>query len=349
MGLFLVALFVVFRKKYSRPTMNVAAAVFVLVIMLLGEIAQESDTVDTFPILIGVGTLVDLLVWPFLLFYVQHITGNAVSGWRRWLYFIPFLIALMYSLPALSLPDAEQLAYYSGGIRPETVVLVSFKMVVAITFLSNSIRLLSQPTGEPAIINIKSKRREFLANTRKFFVGVTIMVGVIYLLFYVNYFHLFPIGDSDKIGSLLVSGFFYFFAGMIFQNSELFREESYSKSITEFFGGKEQQFANDLLKHFEEGKLYLNEKLSVGDVAERMKLSAQQVSYLINRHLGVAFSDLVNSYRVEEVKARVARGEHHQKTLLGVALESGFNSKASFNRIFKDQVGMSPSEFVKNP
>jgi len=50
---------------------------------------------------------------------------------------------------------------------------------------------------------------------------------------------------------------------------------------------------------------------------------------------------------VEEVKAKLLDPENDKYTLLGLAAEAGFNSKSSFNALFKHHTGMTPSEFKR--
>ena len=57
------------------------------------------------------------------------------------------------------------------------------------------------------------------------------------------------------------------------------------------------------------------------------------------------FYQLINEFRIEEVKQKMTSKGFEHYTLLGIALESGFNSKTSFNRIFKEITGLTPSEF----
>lgn len=94
-------------------------------------------------------------------------------------------------------------------------------------------------------------------------------------------------------------------------------------------------------------KAYLNENLTLGDLSKRIGLSDKKLSELLNRHFQTTFYDFVNNYRIEEVKSKIADPNHKHLTLLGMALESGFQSKTSFNRIFKQKVGMSPSAYKK--
>lgn len=92
-------------------------------------------------------------------------------------------------------------------------------------------------------------------------------------------------------------------------------------------------------------RLYLNPTLTLAELSATLKLSPRVVSKHINAGLGISFSDYVNRYRVAEVKRRLGNGDLQKLTLLGIALESGFNSKTSFNRIFKEMEGIAPSDF----
>jgi AraC-like DNA-binding protein len=75
-------------------------------------------------------------------------------------------------------------------------------------------------------------------------------------------------------------------------------------------------------------------------------MSPVAVSRVINSELKKNFRNLVNEYRVEEVKTRLNDPRSIQLSLLGIAYECGFNSEASFYRIFKNVVGVSPKEYL---
>ena len=63
--------------------------------------------------------------------------------------------------------------------------------------------------------------------------------------------------------------------------------------------------------------------------------------------LCISFYDLINDYRVETVKQKMRSSESRQFTLLALAFDSGFKSKTSFNRVFKQKTGMSPSQYYE--
>jgi AraC-like DNA-binding protein len=101
-----------------------------------------------------------------------------------------------------------------------------------------------------------------------------------------------------------------------------------------------------ILKILVEEKLYLDPEFSLQTLAHKLKMSPVAVSRVINSELKKNFRNLVNGYRVEEVKTRLNDPRSIQLSLLGIAYECGFNSEASFYRIFKNVVGVSPKEYL---
>lgn len=93
---------------------------------------------------------------------------------------------------------------------------------------------------------------------------------------------------------------------------------------------------------------YLNPNLNLSELAELMQMSSSALSELINIGYGVNFNDFVNAYRIKSFKSMIDKGRHQQLSLVGIALDCGFNSKATFNRVFRRQVGMSPSEYLES-
>jgi len=96
-----------------------------------------------------------------------------------------------------------------------------------------------------------------------------------------------------------------------------------------------------------EEKLYQNPELTLTDLAKKLKTNASVISKTINQGFQMNFNDCINNYRIESVKNRFADGEHKKSTLLGIAYDCGFNSKATFNRAFKKNTGKTPKEFIE--
>jgi AraC-like DNA-binding protein len=84
----------------------------------------------------------------------------------------------------------------------------------------------------------------------------------------------------------------------------------------------------------------------LNDLAKQLTTTPAVLSKLINEGFGLNFNDFINEYRIRELMAKLKLGEHRNQTLLGIALDSGFNSKATFNRSFKKLTSMSPKEWM---
>lgn len=96
----------------------------------------------------------------------------------------------------------------------------------------------------------------------------------------------------------------------------------------------------------EKEKIFLNNELTLDVLASYIKSSPSLVSEAINKGFGMPFRSLINQYRVEEVKQKLADKKLSHLSILGIALESGFNSEASFYRIFKAATGESPKSYL---
>lgn len=104
--------------------------------------------------------------------------------------------------------------------------------------------------------------------------------------------------------------------------------------------------AANLLRHFEEEEPFLNPNLSLRSLAEEVQLQPSHLSWLLNNRLGKNFNEFVNYYRVEHFKKLASDSANAHISLIGLAYESGFNSKTVFNTYFKKEVGMTPREFL---
>jgi AraC-like DNA-binding protein len=96
----------------------------------------------------------------------------------------------------------------------------------------------------------------------------------------------------------------------------------------------------------ENEKPYLTHSLTLNQLAEQVGVAPRSLSNLINRHFQKSFFEFINYYRVEEAK-RLLRSAN-DASILDTMLDSGFSSKAAFNRFFKKYVGKTPSEYRKS-
>ncbi|EWH07659.1 AraC family transcriptional regulator [Pseudoalteromonas lipolytica SCSIO 04301] len=97
-----------------------------------------------------------------------------------------------------------------------------------------------------------------------------------------------------------------------------------------------------------EQQLYLQSNLKISDLAQALSVPEYKISRAIRHYYKVAnFNLFINQYRVKHAQALLLKDEVRHWSILSIALESGFSSLATFNRVFKSIVGVIPNEFRK--
>jgi len=104
-------------------------------------------------------------------------------------------------------------------------------------------------------------------------------------------------------------------------------------------------YVEKINKHMELSKPYLNPDLTLLQLASDLGITPHILSQIINDQYKLNFFDFVNEYRVREFKDAVVDPKNKSFSLLGIAFECGFNSKSTFNRMFKKSTGLTPSQF----
>jgi AraC-like DNA-binding protein len=201
----------------------------------------------------------------------------------------------------------------------------------------------------------------FLAGYTLFFIGLVI-VSVLDLDNYELFLYLDQLAFVGFIGGYGIRKMELFYA--IEENSKRFivdNENQYPNitlnSSVESNEQNEKKTAIDeekfielresLLHFVEIDKAYLNSKLSLYDVAEKLGTNYKYVSHIINNSYNKNFLTFINEYRITESKKLLVDKENSQYTIEAIARMAGFHSKSSFNTAFKKITGQTPSEFRK--
>lgn len=106
-----------------------------------------------------------------------------------------------------------------------------------------------------------------------------------------------------------------------------------------------EKFRIQLIKYFEEKKPFLNTQFTLAELSEGLGLKPYKTSALINNAFNMNFFNLVNKWRVEHAKKLLVNPANGHFNLLGIAEESGFNSKSVFNDAFKKFTSLTPTQY----
>ena len=267
--------------------------------------------------------------------------------WTNRIHLLPSIIfALAYTAPAHINYVSDTLVFpYINRI--EMPILTLFKDIYGVIYFILSIQLLRRVEGK--LVHVFSELSE--VQFRWLFKFVYTFFGVITLDLVFSLAELVGNYQVDWDGYivvvLLITSLIYLAYYGIQQVShfipEFLLKPKPKKAVLQDFTA----LANQLRQLMKEDKVYRTPNLSLRDLAEKMDTSDKTLSMMINNHFQVTFYDLVNTYRIEEAKARLLAGDLEKYTVIGLGKMCGFSSKSSFYRVFKSETGMTPLDYIK--
>jgi AraC-like DNA-binding protein len=281
-----------------------------------------------------------LWVPPALAFYLAHLLSPGFVFNRK---------HLQWYLPALVEVVTELVVFYvyRGSGRPSPLsgntawgVLTEILPVCAtlLVLLAGFRRWFRSGQESMVFPRAVSGRRKALV--------LLLVVGILTLLWLgesVVHLPFFPVTLFLLSLLLFVLGYMVYFQPDFYHG----KEKALRQATLVIESPEAPEVLNRVQALMETDKLFLQPKLTLDMVAERAGAPARMVSAVINSHYGVNFSQLVNQYRVKEVLERIKDPASQHMTLLGIALDCGFNSKSSFNQIFKTVTGETPSAYLQ--
>ena len=145
--------------------------------------------------------------------------------------------------------------------------------------------------------------------------------------------------------TILGLGFVYLVSTSLFRIYPSALHVPYQKKGADGLNEEELVIANKLDDLLKLDKIYQEATYSRSDLAQELAVAEATVSKIISLHYKKSFPQLLNEYRVEDAKQLLLDTDASIKV---VAEEVGFNSLPSFNRVFKEISGQSPSAYRKN-
>ena len=323
---------------------------------------------------------------PVIFFYVQSLLNPSFKfGRKEWLHLLPGILYLLYSLVIIVTDKIILKKYYfladgmdrdfDGWYQKSGLISMVLYFIISLRYYKLYKKLMVQ---------VISYADTVLFKWVKNFLFAFLLMQLLQVFFYVASFA-FPALDS-YIGSwwffFSFAVIFYYIAITGYSNSietkvpfklnlitykpSLLLQNFYPENNTATFiedaeiieieNGKTQKKPDiDLLDEWkskisvlmESEKIYEDPELSLTQVAKQLKTNPSLLSKIINQGFQLNFNDFINNYRITAVKEKLQAGEQKKQTLLGIAFDCGFNSKATFNRAFKKATGASPKEWLK--
>ncbi|WP_026776353.1 AraC family transcriptional regulator [Polaribacter sp. Hel_I_88] len=305
-----------------------------------------------------------LLIGPVIYFYTKSLLNTAFKiSTKELLHFIPALLYLMYSL-IIFITDKlilDEFYFYADGrdkdlanwYQSAGVISMSFYLILSLIHYSNYKKLVFEKVSFAESILF-----QWIQNFLIAFLAIIILRVLLFVLnpewgeFGSQFWHY--IMFSFVVLYISINGYansvkMSFLSDVNSENINVFDEiEIKEKPKQEVINQQEIKIWKEkILQLIQEEKIYKNPKLTLFDVAKLLNTNTKTVSNSINSGFEMNFNDFINKYRIEAVKEKLKNGEHQKSTLLGIAFDCGFNSKATFNRAFKKNTSLSPKDYLK--
>ncbi len=311
--------------------------------------------------------IIPLTFGPFLYLYTKYLVGDEMRfRWGDLLHFLPFVIATaIYFVFLKDIVSFEVVDYF----RPDAYLavriifgLVFFSSVLIYTVLTVT-RLRAFRSSLPAEFSYTSERLRL-----HWLSFVAILFSLIFVVYFalgiVNALTFSPVFDIVTLSHIGLTILAYSVSYFGLRQPLLFpvvvdpdettgpvapsiEERSRNGRRPRLAEERATELTETLLSHMREDKPFLNSELTASDLSRRINVPKQELTFLLNDHLGKNFFSFVNEYRLEEARRRLRDPRYSHLTIMAIAVDSGFSSKSSFNSLFKQDTGLTPSEYRK--
>ncbi len=333
-------------KKRTSKHFLAAAILIVAGFNILADTAFRAGIFNQFPHMLYVSYPLEYLMGPLLYLFLMSLVykGNPITG-REKLLFLPSLAILLLMLPYYLQPGEIKLAeipFYTGyeGILGILYRTIDRGIEIWLFFCLGLFLMKVVP---------RFLQKENRNNSR---LSLTLIYGILWLVWTAWYalVILVPLesfySETVLASTYLALGFFFFYM----RNPNLFSGRQIpleNRTGTKLPAETKLQPVVGRLKILmERDKPYLDENLSMSDLAALLGIPSYRLSEIFNRDLDTSFKQYINCYRLEN--ARELLISEPESSILDIAFRSGFRSKSAFNDFFKNQTGMTPRNYRRS-
>ncbi len=353
LGVFLTIIFFAHRKESKYANYLLSTLQIIIVLLISEYLFFNSGLYKSLHIPIFLFTPLIFLVGPVYYLYSSALMGKVQKlRLKDVLHFIPFFLCLINYLDYY----AALISLYSGNKSSDFDFIVNLNgfvymgleilqtgiyVVLVYNLIKQSEKYVKAHHSGIELIKINWLKKLNVV----FIIYLLLKTCCLYFLIQIQY-----LVEVEFVLTLSLSAIIYFIGYNSISLPEIFipdtrngKQIKYEKSSLTI---EQISILNkSLTQLMEMEKPYLKPDLKLSELAGLINISTNHLSQFLNQELKINFYDFVNTYRVEEAKKRLVDPLQKNYTILSIAFDSGFSSKASFNRVFKKHTGVTPSDF----
>ena len=352
-GFYVTFVLFINKKIDKQARILIATFVFIHSLFILNICVNQTNYVFEFPHTYLMSTWSSLLYGPLLFLYFKRVSKSTDLNKKDLWHLLPtvalttYLFLTVYGFSG-SYKVTQMLQRLEEGLNPGD----STKLLLLVVLKAISL-------GVYALFVhwIQTKNKEGLSKKTRIWQKNIYMIHVSYVAIYVIYGGLIIAGINSgtfyHAPIVLMSAMVLYvgyaanvqpdvFSGLYSYTNRLFPK--YVKSgLTDSLSNELKQNLSDL---FQNEKLYRNNDINLDMVANKLDTTRHNASQLINEHFNMSFREFVNSHRIQEAKELLEK--ENELNIIDIAYEVGYNNKVSFNKAFKKDTQLTPSEYINN-
>jgi AraC-like DNA-binding protein len=358
------------RRLYANRFLGILLLFYSII--LLNLFLEEIGFLYQYPLLLIIQFGLPFFIGPLHYLYARYLTYS-YSRFQKydWLHFLTFIGYEIYFIIRLGTNSSAIMStmqnFETAGLSIENFIFNWLILVQGLIYLLLTLVLLKRYSRKIKVVfsSIERIRLSWLRNITYLTLGVVLsfLIENLLLLAGINFSDYFSLTSFLAAAAVYTMGYMGLFKSEIFKRPEVAHSISQMSDLPEqsqqpvdtasvpkyqksgLSPEKAQLYLQQLQQLMETSKIYVNSELTLNQLADRLSITPHNLSEVINTRLQQNFFDFINAYRLEEAKKDLTDPAKRHLKILSIAYDAGFNSKATFNTIFKKVTQMTPSEY----
>lgn len=353
-GFYIACVLFLHRRIDRMARVLIGAFVLIHSVFILNICLGFTNYMYSYPHTYLMSTGFSFLYGPLLYFYFKRVTKGYEFKARDIIHLLPTLLFLVYLIPIYALPAETKLELMLQELSPsgdqtldwELILIVALKLA-SLIFYGWLIRREFMSSGS----------RAYYAAPSPNWMRNVYLIHVAYIVCYSIYGALI-IYQTNPGGALyhaqvismsfmvLYVGYFASLQPQVFGSDFPFEKQLFTKyKNSGLTPSLSRELRDRLVQLFDQDKIFRENDLNLEGLAARMDTTRHNASQVINEHFRLSFHELVNKYRIEEAKAMLERDAKRNLNIIDIAYEVGYNNKVTFNKAFKKDTQLTPSQY----
>ena len=322
-------------EPFRGKAKKIASILLLNVILMMGYYLVLLNRIElVYPHIDSLGSAAWMGFFPLYYFLCESLTKSKFQFKRtHWVLMIVPLLFIIEEVVGVFVNNFN--SYY---LVNEPGIYLDLWMFI---FFSTGIFCLVKTLKSLQCVNYSKNVRELNFFTYAY-LSVLIFFGLTYLILRKNYTWTF---ELILLGLIEVFVFVILYRVFKFSSAKnVLGIKAYPNSIHVEFDYED--LAEKIEQVMKEKQPYLDKKLTLAKLSELSDISTNKLSQVFSIHYQSSFYQFVNSYRINHLQLLLENSQYEKFTISAMAEMSGFNSKATFYKVFKEKHGVSPSEYL---